>query len=223
MTERSITQRPLWDLLQPTWVDRMGAAAWAPPSLPLSDNASSAPTDGISTKPAGQMASFSGMPQFARPMPPEWPNFIPGPAAPLSTLGPAISAQIFGSFLPQRAPVRNLATGGSSNSEALRPTASFNERWPEPFDFGPQMPPQPQPPDKQQDDGWTPEKRRQHCALDAASIAADYANRLQTMVGKIDPVTGQLVTQDWVKRQAAEMQRTVERIQTELGCPPEMY
>ena len=91
-----MAERDLWDLLQPTWVDRMGAAAWDPPSLPLPDSASSAPTDGISTKPAKQMGSFSGVPQFARPMPPEWPNFIPGPAAPPQITDPEVLGRAFG-------------------------------------------------------------------------------------------------------------------------------
>jgi hypothetical protein len=87
---------------------------------------------------------------------------------------------------------------------------------------------QPQPPnDKgsgaQPEGQMSPQQRSQICALDAATIAAELGNKLQSMVGKVDPLTKQVVTQDWVNRQAAEMQKNVERIQTELGCPPETY
>jgi hypothetical protein len=92
---------------------------------------------------------------------------------------------------------------------------------------GPQIAPPARPPSRnvppQPQDTLSPEQRAQHCALDPAAIAADFGNRLQPDLGKIDPATGQVITQDWINRQAAQMQRTVEQIQTGLGCPSEMY
>jgi hypothetical protein len=63
----------------------------------------------------------------------------------------------------------------------------------------------------------------QYCALDAATIAANFGNALQGSLGQTDPATNQVITQDWINRQVTQMEKTVEQIQRELGCPPEIY
>jgi hypothetical protein len=95
-------------------------------------------------------------------------------------------------------------------------------------DQGPQTaPPAPSPrgdgAPPQRPDTLSPEQRAQHCVLDPAEIAANLGNRLQPFIGKTHSLTGQVITQEWINRQAAEMQKTIEQIQKELGCPSEMY
>ena len=57
------------------------------------------------------------------------------------------------------------------------------------------------------------------CALDPAKIAADFANHFMPGVGRVDPMTGQVRTLDWVRQQASEMEQTIRKIQQQL-CRP---
>lgn len=57
------------------------------------------------------------------------------------------------------------------------------------------------------------------CALDPAQIAADFGNTLMPAFGRVDPVTREVRTLDWVKQQAYEMEQTVRKIQEQL-CRP---
>jgi len=56
------------------------------------------------------------------------------------------------------------------------------------------------------------------CALDPAKIAADLANTLMPGVGRVDPITGEVRTLDWVRQQASQMEQTVRKTQEQL-CP----
>ena len=54
------------------------------------------------------------------------------------------------------------------------------------------------------------------CALDPAKVAADFANPFMPGVGRVDPMTGQVRTLDWVRQQAYEMEQTIRKIQQQL-------
>jgi hypothetical protein len=57
------------------------------------------------------------------------------------------------------------------------------------------------------------------CALDPAKIAADFANHLIPGVGRVDPLTGQVRTLDWVRQEAQKMEENIRTIQQQL-CRP---
>jgi hypothetical protein len=57
------------------------------------------------------------------------------------------------------------------------------------------------------------------CALDPAKVAADLANTLLEGVGRVDPLTGQVRTLDWVRQEAYKMEQTIRSIQQQL-CRP---
>src|SRR5437762_7832325 len=80
-----MAERDLWDLLQPTWVQKMGATAWDPPNLPLFEGAPGPQAGAAPACGGGLPAPFSGNSGIPYPLPPEWPNFIPGPNAPQPT------------------------------------------------------------------------------------------------------------------------------------------
>jgi len=117
-----MAERDLWDLLQPTWVDKMGAAAWDPPNLPLFEGAPSpAPIGVVSANGVKQASPFSGNSGYPRPRPLEWPNFIPGPTAtPAAT---SIGAEIFNALLSRSAP----RADGFAAGAPLRPTVPSSE------------------------------------------------------------------------------------------------
>jgi hypothetical protein len=58
------------------------------------------------------------------------------------------------------------------------------------------------------------------CRLDPAQHAAEFANRWLPGVGRIDPMTGEVRTLEWVRQQAYDMQKQIEQIQRELRCAP---
>jgi hypothetical protein len=55
--------------------------------------------------------------------------------------------------------------------------------------------------------------------MDPAKVAADFANPFLPGVGRVDPMTGQVRTLDWVRQQASEMEQTIRKIQQQL-CRP---
>ena len=67
--------------------------------------------------------------------------------------------------------------------------------------------------------GLTPGEIIRICAMDPAKVAADFANPFLPGVGRVDPVTGQVRTLDWVRQQANEMEQTIRKIQQQL-CRP---
>jgi hypothetical protein len=117
-----MAERDLWDLLQPTWVDKMGATAWDAPNLPLFEGAPwPTPISVASANGMKQAAPFSGNSEYPWPLPPEWPNFIPGPTAtPAAT---SIGAEIFNALLSRSAP----RAGGFAAGAPLRSTAPSSE------------------------------------------------------------------------------------------------
>jgi hypothetical protein len=68
----------------------------------------------------------------------------------------------------------------------------------------------------QKQPGLSPIEIARICTLDPAKVAADFANTFMPGVGRVDPITGQVRTLDWVKRQAYEMEQTVRKIQEQL-------
>src|SRR5712691_2233793 len=91
---RPMAERDLWDLLQPTWVNRMGATAWDPPNLPLFEGAPWPAAGPALANGAGQTAQLTDSSGFPYRLPPVWPNFIPGPATPSQVADREIWAQI---------------------------------------------------------------------------------------------------------------------------------
>jgi hypothetical protein len=57
------------------------------------------------------------------------------------------------------------------------------------------------------------------CAMDPAKVAADFANPFFKGVGKVDPMTGQVRTLDWVRQEARKMEQLVRELQRQL-CRP---
>lgn len=57
------------------------------------------------------------------------------------------------------------------------------------------------------------------CALDPAKVAADFANTFVPGIGRVDPLTGQVRTMDWVKQQARQMEQLVRELQKQLCSP----
>jgi len=66
----------------------------------------------------------------------------------------------------------------------------------------------------------SPQEIENICKLDPAKIAADFANAWIPRIGTRDPMTGRVVTLEWVKQQAQQMQQTTEQIQREFRCAP---
>jgi hypothetical protein len=64
-----MAERDLWDLLQPTWVDKMGATAWDAPNLPLFEGAPwPTPISVASANGMKQAAPFSGNSEYPWPL-----------------------------------------------------------------------------------------------------------------------------------------------------------
>lgn len=57
------------------------------------------------------------------------------------------------------------------------------------------------------------------CALDPAKVAADFATPFLKGVGRVDPMTGQVRTLDWVRQQAYQMEQLIRELQRQL-CRP---
>ena len=66
-----MAERDLWDLLQPTWVDQMGATAWNPPNLPLFEGATWPQAGAPPAYGAGLPAPFSANSGIPYPLPPK--------------------------------------------------------------------------------------------------------------------------------------------------------
>ena len=79
---------------------------------------------------------------------------------------------------------------------------------------------EPAEPAQQRQDTLSPQEIENICKLDPAKIAADFANAWIPRIGTRDPMTGRVVTLEWVKQQAQQMQQTTEQIQRELRCAP---
>jgi hypothetical protein len=120
-----MAERDFWDLLQPTWVDRMGATAWDPPSMPLFEGTPwPNQPDSASANGAGQPNSFSGSSDDPSPLPPEWPQYVPGPAAPQSMPDPETWAHILNALLSRPRPARNFSTADAATSDIASPVAN---------------------------------------------------------------------------------------------------
>jgi hypothetical protein len=133
--------RDLWDLLQPTWADRMGATAWDPPNLPLFDGGPRPVLGGAgSAGGAGRPASASSGILGYLPLPPaERPNFASGPliAQPIDDLGNFAQRVEAGPTAPRQF----LAAVQTAKTDALpRPLTSFENRWGEPSELPSGMP-----------------------------------------------------------------------------------
>jgi hypothetical protein len=66
----------------------------------------------------------------------------------------------------------------------------------------------------------SPQEIENICRLDPVQHAAEFANRWLPGVGRIDPMTGEVRTLEWVRQQAYDMQKQIEQIQRELRCAP---
>src|SRR5712671_5806894 len=119
-------ERDSWELLQPSWVDRMGATAWDPPNLPLFEGAPWPAAGAALANGAGQTALLAESSGFPYPLPLGWPNFIPGPAAPSQAAGPEMWAQVLNAF-SRPASVRNPSTARSQPSSTTSPGADSLE------------------------------------------------------------------------------------------------
>ena len=71
----------------------------------------------------------------------------------------------------------------------------------------------------QQQPGLSLKELARICALDPAQVAADFANTFMPGVGRVDPLTRQVRTLDWVRQQAYEMEQNIRKIQEQL-CRP---
>jgi hypothetical protein len=103
--------RDLWDLLQPTWVDRMGATAWDAPNLPLFEGAPwPTPTDAASAGGVGQAGPLYPVLGYSHPLPLGWPQYASGHAAPQPVVAAGGLAEIYNALQPPTGPVRLDAT-----------------------------------------------------------------------------------------------------------------
>ncbi len=115
----------------------MGATAWDPPNLPLFEGAPGPQAGAAPAYGGGLPAPFSGNSGIPYPLPPEWPNYIPGPNAPQQTLDPEVLGQIVNRFLSRPMSVRNLSGAESAlpdvsaTADSLQPRgADFRDRGP---------------------------------------------------------------------------------------------
>jgi hypothetical protein len=71
----------------------------------------------------------------------------------------------------------------------------------------------------QEQPGLTPAEIIRICAMDPAKVAADFANPFLPGVGRVDPMTGQVRTLEWVRQEAYKMEQMIRQIQQQL-CRP---
>jgi hypothetical protein len=69
-------------------------------------------------------------------------------------------------------------------------------------------------------DTLSPQEIERICRMDPGQEAARVLNEWLPRAGQVDPTTGQVRTLDWVKQQAYDMQKMIERLQQELRCDP---
>jgi len=199
-------------LLPPNWLDLVRATAWSAPDLPLLTSAPSPrPGDTESQKAAAHLPLAT--PLGPGGMPPEQPA---GFAGAYSASPPFLRGDGGGARTDQLPGSSRAMSQGGMPHLSMPPASppSLNEQSALQQYGSPQTA-------QQKEDQLTPEQRAQHCALDPATIAAEYANKFLPRLGQIDPQTNQRYTRESISRRAAEMPRMVEQIQK--GCPSEMY
>jgi len=67
---------------------------------------------------------------------------------------------------------------------------------------------------------WPSPEIESICKLDPAREAARVANLFWEGVGKVDPLTGQVRTREWVIEQGNQMRKYIEDRQREFRCGP---